>query len=50
MGDARPYSGRRSLDETDAVPAVLAHTARDGRDYWTPGPWRPDGTVGNTAP
>jgi len=22
---------------------------KDGRDYWTPGPWRPDWTVGNTA-
>ena len=22
---------------------------RDGRDYRTPGPWRPDGTVGNTV-
>ena len=42
-GDARQPTGRRLLDETDAVPAVLTHTARDGRDYWT------DGTVGNTA-
>ena len=48
-GDARQPTGRRLLDETDAVPAVLTHTARDGRDYWTPGPWRPDGTVGNTV-
>ena len=34
-GDARQPTGRRSLDETDAVPAVLTHTARDGRDYRT---------------
>ena len=47
--DARPYLGRRLLGETDAVPAVLTHSARDGRDYWTPGPWRPDGAVGNTT-
>ena len=47
-GDARQPTGRRSLDETDAVPAVVTHTARDGRDYRTPGPWHQDGTVGNT--
>jgi len=30
-------------------PAVHTNPARDGRDYWTPGPCSPPGTVGNTG-
>ena len=29
-------------------PEVFTKDGRRGRDYRTPGPWRPDGTVGNT--
>ena len=62
--DCRALPGDSALDKTAGpgchlqdcslfasrtpCPAVLTHPARDGRDYRTPGPWRPDGTVGNT--
>jgi len=59
-GDARPYSGGPSptgsyhfQKKTVGPPVDLQDgrpypPGRDGRDYRTPGPWRPDGTVGNT--
>ena len=46
---ARQPTGQRGLKKTDAVLGRPYPPGRDGRDYMTPGPWRPDGMVGNTA-
>ena len=45
---ARQPTGRRRLKKTDALPGRPYPPGRDGRDYMTPGTWRPDGTAGNT--
>jgi len=54
--DARPLpevtisKKRRQARPSTYRTAAFKKDGRRGRDYRTPGPWRPDGTVGNTAP
>jgi len=53
--DARPLPEVPISKKKTAGPPVNLQDGRpyppgqDGRDYRTPGPWRPDGTVGNTT-
>ena len=49
QGPAVHHQDGRLSETRTLCPGVLTHPARDGRDYRTPGPWRPDGTVGNTG-